>query len=232
MHFVDKDKVAKLYFNEQTYFCKMMRMKLYVCGAPAQLEEMRLKGFDNAHDVAYRADLPTEQDIKITDGFILLGENNSYNLQSFGEKPVIINSVIKSLKHTHAGGNVMRINGWPGFINRSVWEVAAVNEREATDFLNMVGLPHIMVKDEPGLVSARVVSMIINEAFFALKEKVSTKEEIDLAMKLGTNYPFGPFEWADKIGLERVHALLTELAIMDDRYSPSFTITAETKNNG
>ena len=53
--------------------------------------------------------------------------------------------------------------------------------------------------------------MIINEAFIALREGVSTKEEINTAMKLGTNYPYGPFEWAGKIGIERVNALLDKL---------------------
>ncbi len=47
------------------------------------------------------------------------------------------------------------------------------------------------------------MAMIINEAWHALAEEVSTKNEIDTAMKLGTNYPYGPFEWAEKIGLGR-----------------------------
>src|ERR1700710_2457559 len=47
----------------------------------------------------------------------------------------------------------------------------------------------------------RVVAMIINEAYYALDAGVSSKESIDLAMKLGTGYPYGPFEWADRIGL-------------------------------
>jgi 3-hydroxybutyryl-CoA dehydrogenase len=55
--------------------------------------------------------------------------------------------------------------------------------------------------------------MIVNEAFIALKEGVSTKEEIDIAMKLGTNYPYGPFEWAEKIGTERIKNLLSKLSV-------------------
>ncbi|MEO5650820.1 MAG: 3-hydroxyacyl-CoA dehydrogenase family protein, partial [Ginsengibacter sp.] len=70
---------------------------------------------------------------------------------------------------------------------------------------------------------ARVISMIINEAFYTLKENVSTKKEIDLAMKLGTNYPFGPFEWAEKIGLENVFNLLKKLSEKEERYIPSFS---------
>jgi 3-hydroxybutyryl-CoA dehydrogenase len=65
--------------------------------------------------------------------------------------------------------------------------------------------------DEIGFVTPRIISMIINEAFIALKEGVSSKEEIDTAMKLGTNYPYGPFEWAEKIGMERIDSLLVRL---------------------
>ena len=63
--------------------------------------------------------------------------------------------------------------------------------------------------------------MIINEAFYALEEKISTMEEIDMAMKLGTNYPSGPFEWAEKIGIRRIYLLLEKLALKEARYTPS-----------
>ncbi len=61
--------------------------------------------------------------------------------------------------------------------------------------------------------------MIINEAFYALGDDVSTKEEIDVAMKLGTNYPFGPFEWGEKIGLQNIIELLKKLSENDKRYN-------------
>ena len=61
--------------------------------------------------------------------------------------------------------------------------------------------------------------MIINEAFFALGEGVSTMEEINLAMKLGTNCPYGPFEWEEKIGLQNIYRLLHKLSATDKRYS-------------
>ena len=61
--------------------------------------------------------------------------------------------------------------------------------------------------------------MIINEAYFALGENVSSKDEIDVAMKLGTNYPYGPFEWSKKIGLNRVYSLLEKLSETDSCYS-------------
>jgi 3-hydroxybutyryl-CoA dehydrogenase len=65
--------------------------------------------------------------------------------------------------------------------------------------------------------------MIINEAAFALMEGVASAEDIDTAMKLGTNYPLGPLEWADRIGLDQVLAVLEGLQAEygDDRYRPA-----------
>jgi 3-hydroxybutyryl-CoA dehydrogenase len=63
--------------------------------------------------------------------------------------------------------------------------------------------------------------MIINEAYLALGEQVSSREDINTAMKLGTNYPFGPFEWAERIGPARVARLLTKLSESQPRYAPA-----------
>jgi len=66
----------------------------------------------------------------------------------------------------------------------------------------------------------RTIAMIVNEAYFALGEKLATAEAIDLAMKNGVNYPLGPVEWGDKIGLHYVAQLLEELNTItrDERY--------------
>jgi 3-hydroxybutyryl-CoA dehydrogenase len=74
------------------------------------------------------------------------------------------------------------------------------------------------VPDVPGFITARVIAMIVNEAWFALEEGISTKEDIDIAMRLGTNYPYGPFEWGNQIGLENVYALLGKLSKISKRY--------------
>ena len=67
-------------------------------------------------------------------------------------------------------------------------------------------------------ISLRIISMIVNEAYFALGDEISTKAEIDIAMKLGTNYPYGPFEWSQRIGLKKIFALLQNLGGGDERY--------------
>jgi 3-hydroxybutyryl-CoA dehydrogenase len=75
-------------------------------------------------------------------------------------------------------------------------------------------------------VFARILGAIINEACLARDEAVATASDIDTAMRLGTNYPHGPLEWADRIGLERVRRLLNELnPLADGRYAPAPSLT-------
>ena len=62
-----------------------------------------------------------------------------------------------------------------------------------------------------GDAALRVVSCIVNEAFLALSEGVATAEDIDQAMKLGANYPKGPFEWAQEIGASTILRTLDSL---------------------
>ena len=61
------------------------------------------------------------------------------------------------------------------------------------------------------MVFPRIVCQIINEAAFALQEEIASPQDIDLAMKLGANYPLGPIEWADRIGMQQVYAVLSAL---------------------
>lgn len=78
------------------------------------------------------------------------------------------------------------------------------------------------VEDRLGLVAPRILSMIVNEAAFALMEGVAEAEDIDTAMKLGTNYPMGPLQWADAIGVDVVAELLQALfnEYGEERYRP------------
>jgi 3-hydroxybutyryl-CoA dehydrogenase len=65
--------------------------------------------------------------------------------------------------------------------------------------------------------------LIINEAARSLEEGVAEADEIDIAMRLGVNYPMGPLRWADQIGLDEVLAVLEglERETGDDRYRPA-----------
>jgi 3-hydroxybutyryl-CoA dehydrogenase len=134
--------------------------------------------------------------------------------------------VISSLLTTSASlpNNFIRINGWPGFLGRNIVEACGLNETKkklAEEVFHFFGRRTEWVKDQIGFITARVVASIINEAYFSLGEGVSDKESINLAMKLGTNYPHGPFEWATIIGLKNVYALLNSLSKENERYLPA-----------
>ncbi len=94
---------------------------------------------------------------------------------------------------------------------------------QATLFWQGLGLKPMVVADGPGLVRARLVCCIINEAVGALMEGVATAQDIDTAMKLGTNYPYGPLEWGDMLGLDTVLGVMNGLFEEwgDDRYRPA-----------
>ncbi len=161
-----------------------------------------------------------QQNIGTVDAFIILQEINMQELRNI-RQPVILNSAVPVIKELHTGANVVRINGWNGFLSRKVWEVGGIASDTIKKIFTALGKQYIETADEPGLVAGRVIAMIINEAYFALGEAVSSKEEIDTAMKLGTNYPFGPFEWAGIIGVKNVYDLLIHLSFRDKRYLPA-----------
>ena len=160
------------------------------------------------------------------DAFFNLNENNNFEYH-FTTKPVFINNMIKTLGEIKAAKNVVRINLWPGFAEKELWELAGIVNEETVLVLKNLHKKYITVNDEPGFVSARIIAMIINEAYFAKDENVSSENEIDLAMKLGTNYPYGPFEWCRKIGVKRVYELLKKLSESDNRFTPASTLKNE-----
>jgi len=93
---------------------------------------------------------------------------------------------------------------------------------KASKFLDKIKLNYTIVPDRTGLVFPRILAMIINEAAQVYSEKTASREDIDTAMKLGTNYPFGPLEWADKLGVDLVYNILLSLErdFGEDRYRP------------
>ena len=111
----------------------------------------------------------------------------------------------------------------PTFLNRPLLEVSLHKESDTTrlaELCKQLNTEFVQVDDRVGLVTPRVICMIINEAYYTVEEGTATREDIDLAMKLGTNYPYGPFEWAKKIGLRNVYEVLSAVYedTKDERY--------------
>ena len=113
--------------------------------------------------------------------------------------------------------------GLPTFLDRPILETCVYKLEEKSKLQGIcekLNTEFQIVEDRIGLVTPRVICMIINEAYFTVEEGTATREDIDLAMKLGTNYPFGPFEWAKKIGIRNVYEVLNAVYedTKDERY--------------
>lgn len=204
-------------------------MKISVCASDAQWDELTAnrpgadwQRVDNYHDFNKYTDV---------DAFFCLQQEFDANAFKILNKPVFVNSVQNSLATINAPANVLRINGWSTFLNRQNWEIAGILNEQSLAVFKLLNIKLQVVADEPGFIAARVVAMIINEAYFALGEDVSSKNEIDIAMKLGTNYPYGPFEWAAMIGEKNILSLLQKLSESDIRYQPATILQEEVKKS-
>ncbi|WP_326541063.1 3-hydroxyacyl-CoA dehydrogenase [Pseudorhodoferax sp.] len=82
---------------------------------------------------------------------------------------------------------------------------------QAPAWLAALGLVPLRVADSSGLVVARTVAMLVNEAADAVLHGVCSADAADAAMKLGVNYPAGPFEWLQRQGRNAVVAVLRAL---------------------
>jgi 3-hydroxybutyryl-CoA dehydrogenase len=159
--------------------------------------------------------------------FILQNEINIDELKSFTEQPVFINSVIKTLSDLNLSANISRLNAWPTFLQRDLWEIATKDVTLVKNIFEAIGWKYFITPDEPGFIAARIIAMIINEAYFAFEDGVSSKDEIDIAMQAGTNYPYGPFKWAQKIGLNNIYNLLKRLNKNSKRYDIATSLQNE-----
>jgi len=85
-----------------------------------------------------------------------------------------------------------------------------------------MGKTAVVSKDFPGFIVNRILIPMLNEACFALMEGLGTAEDIDTAMKLGTNQPMGPLQLADFIGLDTCLSIAEVLhrGLGDDKYRP------------
>ena len=84
-----------------------------------------------------------------------------------------------------------------------------------------MGKETVEVKESPGFVTSRINALIGNEAFYMLQEGIASARDIDKALKLGLNYPMGPFEMIDLVGLDTRLSILNFLhQSLGEKYRP------------
>ncbi len=85
-----------------------------------------------------------------------------------------------------------------------------------------MGKETVVINEFPGFVTSRISALVGNEAFYMLQEGLGTPEEIDKAIKLGLNYPMGPFELGDLVGLDtRLNNLKYLHEKLGEKYRPA-----------
>ncbi|HET9030436.1 MAG TPA: 3-hydroxyacyl-CoA dehydrogenase NAD-binding domain-containing protein [Candidatus Aquilonibacter sp.] len=91
----------------------------------------------------------------------------------------------------------------------------------AAELFESIGKGVVLVEDVPGLYLGRVVGSIVNEAVIAVAQDVATADDIDVAMRLGVNYPQGPIAWGREIGGRRLSRILRRIAQSEgEAYGP------------
>lgn len=210
-------------------------MNILVIGDPKNLEETKVK-FGDAHNYTFEQDhREAERFIQSNDfvfDFIL--DEEPFQVEVYIDKTnakVFINTAkislaeLSNLAGHQIKANIFGFNGLPTFLSRTIVEVSALNPADVQGLAEQckkLGTEFLVVDDRVGLVTPRIVCMIINEAYYTVQEETATREDIDMAMKLGTNYPYGPFEWCNRIGVKHVYELLE--AVYEDTHDERYKI--------
>ena len=136
-----------------------------------------------------------------------------------------------SCQMVYSGQRMIGINAWPICLERPELEASnpfsvqiEPNELQACGFASVRNCD-----SRVGLITPRIISMIINEAYYTVQEGTAEPDAIDTAMKLGTNYPKGPFEWLNVWGIDRVYHLLNTL--YEDSREERYKVAARLKQD-
>jgi 3-hydroxybutyryl-CoA dehydrogenase len=203
--------------------------RLVVAGDLVVAEELRAAAQDAGYEVAEGVEPPDEAPWLIVDC-------------SAGEQPVPLEGGPQALLCAEGalgeldpGGTAAGFHALPplegtGLVELTRGPATSPVAAERTERLFQTLGKHVeWVGDAPGLALGRIVCQLVNEAAFALTEGVGSAEDIDAGMVLGLNYPRGPLEWADTIGLDHVLAVLDALQehYREERYRAAPLVRAQ-----
>ena len=210
-------------------------MKILVVGEIGQLEESRRKlgEHDYGHATSHEAAANFVRESEVVFDFLIGAKPEAMQMYIPETLAVFVNSWMVPMGVLCRGSRdtmkctVFGFNGFPTMFNREYLEVSLLKPEEAPALKKICAelkTEYLVVEDRVGFVTPRVIAMIINEAYYTVQEGTASRGDIDLAMKLGTNYPYGPFEWCERIGLRNVYILLE--ALHDDTKDERYKISA------
>lgn len=103
--------------------------------------------------------------------------------------------------------------------------------KAARGLLGADGVPVTAIKDSPGFIAQRMIAHIVNIGCDAAQQRVAKPQDIDTAVTLGLNYPYGPLTYGDRVGAARILQILQNMErfYADPRYRPSPWLTRRAK---
>jgi len=227
-------------------FAKILHMRILVVGDAQHYSALLMKGGLNGQQVRHVTTperVESLQDYQLVIDLIMDDHPQHAKLYArFPEVPVLAGIVKTSLAAImndypfSQGFNLIGCNWLPGFTEMPVTEVSVLDDEQLVvlkDIMTQLGWQFEIVKDTVGMVTPRVVCMIINEAYMAAEEGTASRADINTAMRLGTNYPLGPFEWSERIGVKNVHDVLSAVYAEtgNERYKVSPLLAREAKTS-
>jgi 3-hydroxybutyryl-CoA dehydrogenase len=113
-------------------------------------------------------------------------------------------------------------------------ETSATALADAVGLFRALGVEVSVIEDVPGMIVARTLAMLANEAADAVLQGVADAQGVDTAMKLGVGHPEGPLATADRIGLTLINAILVNMQghTGDDRYRQSILLQRKVWSDG
>lgn len=208
-------------------------MNILVIGEVKNFQECKAR-FGDSHNYIFETDHQEAENHFAASDLIfdfIIGEypleiklyKNKTNFTVFVNSTKISLAELSNFAEHSVSAQIFGFNGLPTFLNRKFLEISIIppsHENHLKEICARLQTEYLLVDDRVGMVTPRVVCMIINEAYHAVQEGTASRQDIDKAMKLGTNYPYGPFEWCELIGKKHVYELLEALYedTHDERY--------------
>lgn len=95
--------------------------------------------------------------------------------------------------------------------------------RAAHSIFNLDGATVSCIQESTGFVAQRVLAMVINLGCDIAQQNIATVDDISAAVRLGLGYPYGPIEWGDVLGPDKILLILNRISELtyDPRYRPS-----------
>ncbi len=216
-------------------------MNILVIADAQRYDELQQRDLSR-HEIQWKTSLEEVLSVKAFDLVIdLIFDDRPDHAAVYARNPGVpvlagmVKTSLSDLMNQYAfeqGFNIMGCNFLPGFISLPLLEVTLMDDGQQevlADIMYRLNWEYTLVADATGMVTPRVVCMIINEAYLTAQEGTASREDIDTSMKLGTNYPFGPFEWCERIGVKHVYEVLKAVhdATGDDRYEVAALLQTE-----